>query len=74
MASGAAACGQLQRHIVSHSAQAPMSDNSKNLKSIGLKATYPRLKILDLFQSSGSPGRAQQPIVWLPKLEQGHTY
>ena len=29
-----------------------MSDNSKNLKSIGLKATYPRLKILDLFQSS----------------------
>lgn len=32
--------------------QAPMSDNSKNLKSIGLKATYPRLKILDLFQSS----------------------
>src|SRR5690606_23185761 len=30
----------------------PMSDNSRNLKSIGLKATYPRLKILDLFQSS----------------------
>ncbi|MBP8922150.1 MAG: transcriptional repressor, partial [Thauera sp.] len=29
-----------------------MSDNSKNLKSIGLKATYPRLKILDLFQIS----------------------
>ncbi|AMO35825.1 ferric iron uptake transcriptional regulator [Thauera humireducens] len=29
-----------------------MTDNSKNLKSIGLKATYPRLKILDLFQSS----------------------
>ena len=29
-----------------------MSDNSKNLKSIGLKAPYPRLKILDLFQSS----------------------
>ncbi|HRO37551.1 ferric iron uptake transcriptional regulator [Thauera sp.] len=29
-----------------------MSDNSRNLKSIGLKATYPRLKILDLFQSS----------------------
>ncbi|APR05772.1 ferric iron uptake transcriptional regulator [Thauera chlorobenzoica] len=29
-----------------------MSDNSKNLKNIGLKATYPRLKILDLFQSS----------------------
>lgn len=29
-----------------------MSDNSKNLKSIGLKATYPRLKILDLFQHS----------------------
>lgn len=29
-----------------------MSDNSKNLKSIGLKATYPRLKILDLFQNS----------------------
>ncbi|MCK6410127.1 MAG: transcriptional repressor, partial [Thauera sp.] len=27
-----------------------MSDNSRNLKSIGLKATYPRLKILDLFQ------------------------
>ncbi len=35
-----------------HLVQAPMSDNSKNLKSIGLKATYPRLKILDLFQSS----------------------
>ena len=29
-----------------------MSDKSRNLKSIGLKATYPRLKILDLFQSS----------------------
>lgn len=29
-----------------------MSDNSKSLKSIGLKATYPRLKILDLFQTS----------------------
>lgn len=27
-----------------------MSDNSQNLKNIGLKATYPRLKILDLFQ------------------------
>lgn len=27
-----------------------MSENSQNLKSIGLKATYPRLKILDLFQ------------------------
>lgn len=30
-----------------------MSENSQNLKSIGLKATYPRLKILDLFQTSG---------------------
>ena len=29
-----------------------MSDNSKNLKSIGLKATYPRLKILEVFQAS----------------------
>lgn len=29
-----------------------MPDNSKNLKNIGLKATYPRLKILDLFQHS----------------------
>lgn len=29
-----------------------MTDNSRNLKSIGLKATYPRLKILDLFQHS----------------------
>ncbi|AUN94757.1 ferric iron uptake transcriptional regulator [Pseudazoarcus pumilus] len=29
-----------------------MSDNSQNLKSIGLKATYPRLRILDLFQHS----------------------
>lgn len=29
-----------------------MSENSKNLKTIGLKATYPRLKILDLFQNS----------------------
>lgn len=27
-----------------------MTDNSKNLKNIGLKATYPRLKILELFQ------------------------
>ena len=27
-----------------------MSSNSQNLKSIGLKATFPRLKILDLFQ------------------------
>jgi Fur family transcriptional regulator, ferric uptake regulator len=32
--------------------QAIMSENSQNLKSIGLKATYPRLKILDLFQTS----------------------
>lgn len=29
-----------------------MSDNTQNLKSIGLKATYPRLMILDLFQNS----------------------
>jgi Fur family ferric uptake transcriptional regulator len=29
-----------------------MSENSQNLKSIGLKATYPRLKILDLFQNT----------------------
>lgn len=29
-----------------------MSDNSQNLKSIGLKATYPRLRILDLFQTT----------------------
>ena len=29
-----------------------MTDNSQNLKSIGLKATYPRLRILDLFQHS----------------------
>jgi Fur family ferric uptake transcriptional regulator len=29
-----------------------MSENSQNLKNIGLKATYPRLKILDLFQTS----------------------
>lgn len=29
-----------------------MSENSQNLKNIGLKATYPRLKILDLFQNS----------------------
>ena len=26
--------------------------NSQNLKSIGLKATFPRLKILDLFQTT----------------------
>lgn len=29
-----------------------MSENTKNLKEIGLKATYPRLKILALFQQS----------------------
>jgi len=29
-----------------------MTDNTQNLKSIGLKATYPRLRILDLFQNS----------------------
>jgi Fur family ferric uptake transcriptional regulator len=29
-----------------------MTDNSQNLKNIGLKATYPRLKILDLFQTA----------------------
>ncbi|HLW04635.1 MAG TPA: ferric iron uptake transcriptional regulator [Azoarcus sp.] len=29
-----------------------MSDNSQNLKNIGLKATYPRLRILNLFQNS----------------------
>lgn len=28
--------------------------NSQNLKSIGLKATFPRLKILDLFQHAGT--------------------
>lgn len=28
------------------------SDNTQSLKSIGLKATYPRLRILDLFQNS----------------------
>ena len=27
-----------------------VSENSRNLKNAGLKATYPRLKILDLFQ------------------------
>ncbi|MDD2990224.1 MAG: ferric iron uptake transcriptional regulator [Zoogloea sp.] len=29
-----------------------MSNNSQNLKNIGLKATFPRLKILDLFQKA----------------------
>ncbi|NLF55070.1 MAG: ferric iron uptake transcriptional regulator [Thauera phenolivorans] len=29
-----------------------MTDNSKSLKNIGLNATYPRLKILDLFQNT----------------------
>lgn len=29
-----------------------MTENSQNLKNIGLKATYPRLKILDLFQTT----------------------
>jgi Fur family ferric uptake transcriptional regulator len=29
-----------------------MPSNSQNLKNIGLKATYPRLKILDLFQTT----------------------
>ncbi|GHT81583.1 transcriptional repressor [Betaproteobacteria bacterium] len=29
-----------------------MSDNSQNLKNIGLKATYPRLRVLDLFQNT----------------------
>lgn len=29
-----------------------MPSNSQNLKNIGLKATYPRLKILDLFQKA----------------------
>lgn len=29
-----------------------MNANSQNLKDIGLKATYPRLKILDLFQNT----------------------
>jgi len=36
-----------------HKNESIMSENSKNLKNIGLKATYPRLKILDLFQNSG---------------------
>ncbi len=35
-----------------HDHGATMTDNSKNLKNIGLKATYPRLRILDLFQHS----------------------
>lgn len=29
-----------------------MADNSRNLKNIGLKATHPRLRILDLFQTT----------------------
>ena len=29
-----------------------MADNSRSLKSIGLKATHPRLKILELFQTT----------------------
>jgi Fur family ferric uptake transcriptional regulator len=29
-----------------------MSENYQNIKNIGLKATYPRLKILDLFQTT----------------------
>lgn len=29
-----------------------MSENSKNLKEVGLKATYPRLKILALFKKA----------------------
>ncbi len=29
-----------------------MPSNTQNLKSIGLKATFPRLKILDLFQNT----------------------
>ncbi|MDR0717136.1 MAG: ferric iron uptake transcriptional regulator [Azoarcus sp.] len=29
-----------------------MVDNSRNLKNIGLKATHPRLKILELFQNT----------------------
>ncbi len=36
----------------SHQNGAEMTDNSRSLKNIGLKATYPRLKILDLFQHS----------------------
>ncbi len=47
------ACRAAARNILFFpTVQALMSDNSKNLKSIGLKATYPRLKILDLFQTS----------------------
>ncbi|MCL1825423.1 MAG: ferric iron uptake transcriptional regulator [Betaproteobacteria bacterium] len=30
-----------------------MSDNSRSLKNIGLKATHPRLRILELFQNAG---------------------
>lgn len=30
-----------------------MPDNFRNLKNIGLKATHPRLKILELFQNAG---------------------
>lgn len=52
MACGADALSGCQRYTVLNPIQVHMSDNSKNLKSIGLKATYPRLKILDLFQSS----------------------
>ena len=40
-----------ENHILSAAAPTPMS-NSQSLKSIGLKATFPRLKILELFEST----------------------
>lgn len=45
------ACGRALC-VISYQDGSKMPDNSKNLKNIGLKATYPRLKILDLFQHS----------------------
>ena len=39
-----------------------MSENTKNLKEIGLKATYPRLKILTLFQQSSERHLAAEDV------------
>jgi Fur family ferric uptake transcriptional regulator len=44
--------GFAARHLTSSVCDRIAMTNSQNLKSMGLKATFPRLKILDLFQKT----------------------
>ena len=45
--------------------------NSQDLKSMGLKATFPRLKILDLFQKALAKGNMDAGVTDLVKVRLG---